>query len=299
MFGRGLATGMAIVALVAACGGGGGPAQTGGPGSTDDGGAVPTFNAGGGGGGGGGGNQVSGAKVRVFNAWSPDGGTGGSVDVYGDAFVGADSKALIAVPYGTLTDFFDPGVFDTEGDAMITFLPAGVKDQAKVLMNQSETLKAGDVLTIYLGTGSKNSDGTTGAFDQVYFHKVVDGGGANTPPPGKSMLIVTSSGLDAIMTSQADRTWYVGIGSGCEPGLGSGPGITTTVSPGATGAEYDIAPGSYTVAIYSEPSDQAGTCTGEPIAQAHLDAKANERAVFILYAPKDGQLTSQMIPLEP
>ena len=298
MNGQRAAAGLAIVAMLAiACGGG--AAVTNAPGATSDGGGGNATTAPGGGGGGGGGGQPTGAKVRIFNAWTPDGATTGSVDVYADSLVGSDSKPVITVPYGTLTDFFDPGTFDSAGDVTLTFLPAGVKDQAKVLMNQNETLKSGDVLTIYLGTGSKRDDGTYGSFDQVYFHQVLDGGGANTPPPGKALLIVTSSGLDGIMTSQADKTWDVGVGNGCEAGLGNGPGITTTVSPGATGAEYDLQPGSYTVGIYASASDQAGTCTGEPIAQAKLDAKANERAVFILYAPKDGALKSLMIPLEP
>ena len=289
---------MAVMAIVAAaCSGGvGGPAVTSGPGSTDDLGAgLPTLPGGGGGTGG----QPSGAKVRVFNAYTADGSGTGAIDVYGDSLVGSDSTPIATVPYGTLSEFFDPGVFDSDGNAFLTFLPAGVKDQDKVLMTQTETLHSSDVLTVYLGTGSQRADGTRGAFDQVYFHHPTGGGVANTPPPGKGLLIVTSAGLDEIMTSQADKTWYVGLGNGCDGGLGSGPGITTTVSPGATGAEYELTPGAVTVGIYAGPSDQIGTCTGEPIAQAQVEAKANVLDVFILYAPKDGQLKSMMIPLEP
>lgn len=297
MHGRRIAAGLAIVAMLAAACGGGGPSTTSAAGATDDAGAgLATFN---GGGGGGGGNQASGARVRVFNGYSPITSEPGAIEVYGDSFVGDDSKPVMSVPYGTLSGFFDPGVFDAEGDASLTFLPAGQKGQDKALMTQSETLHAGDVLTIYVGTGDKRDDGTFGVFDQVYFHHPTGNGGADTPPPGSGLLIVTSSGLDGLMTSAANQSWYVSYGNGCESGLGGGDGITVTVSPGQTGATYELPPGHVKVAIYARPSDQAAACTGEPIARAEVDAKAGTIDVLVLYAPKDGQLKAQMIPLEP
>ena len=287
---------MAIAALFAACSGGGPGATAGGPGATDAGagatipvGGIPD------------GNKPSGAKVRIVNTYYSGTGDPGAVDVYASFSPAAGDKPLITVPYGSVSDFFDPTVSDDAGDGVLAFYPAGVTGDGKDLITQQETFKSGDIWTVYITMGSKRDDGTYGGSTTVFEHHPSGNGVEATPDAGKGLLEVISSGLDNVFTSAASDSWYVGYGQGCEPGLGNtkGGGITTTVNPGQTGAGFDIDPGDHTVSIYSSASDQASDCSGTPIASQPVTARVGETDVLFLYASKDGQLKSLMVPLEP
>jgi hypothetical protein len=247
------------------------------------------------------GKKPSGAKVRVINAYAPVTGDPSSIDVYVTFDPKAGDKPLLSVPYGTMTDFFDPTVSDDQGDGVLAFFPAGVVGQGKDLITQQKTFTSGEALTIYVTTGDKKDDGSYGGSTIVFEHHPADAGAMATPDAGKGLLYVVSSGLDNVFTSAPAESWYVGYGSGCEPGLGNtkGNGITTTVDPGQTGAGFDIEPGSQTVSIYASPNDQAGTCTGTPIVTQPVTAKAGETDVLFLFAPKDKDLHSLLVPLEP
>src|SRR4051794_33105301 len=111
---------VAVGFLLAACGGaspGGGGAQTGGlptdkPDVTDDGAAA------------GPGGRPSGATVRIVNVYN-GGDKAASIDVYAAPWVSDGATPLLTVPYGTVTEFFDPTVADEAGDMFLSFYRHG------------------------------------------------------------------------------------------------------------------------------------------------------------------------------
>lgn len=278
---------------LAACGGSGLPGPTGGPASTDASGdfTFPPFQ--------GPTNRPSGARVRVFNAFSPVTSEPGAIDVYGASFVDETSTPLATVPYGTLSAFFDPTVMDEDGNGFLAFYPAGRRSSDDQLMSQSFTLHAGDIETVFITT-ARNFEGTFTGSTHVFDHHPAAGGLANTPRPGEGLLVVVSTGLDEVL-GDPDESWFISFGSGCEPGIGNEPGsgITTAVSPGQTGATYDISAGQHTVSVHAQAPDAAPTCSTPAIAEAQVEAKPDVTDVFFLYAPKAGDLRSIMVPLEP
>jgi hypothetical protein len=280
----------AVAVLIAACAGGL-PAL---PGSTDGGDGeftFPVFQ--------GPTNRPSGAQVRVFNAYSPVTSEPGAIDVYGESFVSDDSRPLVSVPYGTLSEFFDPGAMDDDGNAFVAFYPAGRKGSDDQLMSQSFTLQQGEVYTVFVTT-ARNFDDEFVASTHVFAHHPEPGGLASTPSPGNGLLTVVSTGLDEVL-AETDDQWFVSFGSGCEPGLGNEPGsgITSAVSPGQTGATFEIAPGAHTVTIHAQGPTEAPTCTTPSIADGQVEAKADTTDVMLLFAPKAGDLRSVIVPLEP
>ena len=66
--------------------------------------------------------RPSGAKLRIANLYRDASGKPTDLDIYGDVDA-ANAPKLISVPYGTITDFFDPGVQDDQGDADWTSIP--------------------------------------------------------------------------------------------------------------------------------------------------------------------------------
>ncbi len=245
-------------------------------------------------------NRPSGAQLRVVNLYTPVTSEPGAIDVYGEVFVDSSSSPIVSVPYGTVSAFVDPTAMDEDGNGFLTFMPAGVTDDASALMSKSETFKPGQIITIFLAT-SGLLDGGFGASSHYFGHHPEAGGLADTPAPGKGLLTVVSTGLDAILSDVSSQSWFVSFGNGCEPGLGNAPGSgsTSAVSPGQTGATYEIEPGQHTVTIHAHPSDQAPDCSTPPIAEAQVEAKSGVTDVLFLYAPKDGDLRSIMVPLEP
>ncbi|HEX8026008.1 MAG TPA: hypothetical protein VF484_07380, partial [Candidatus Limnocylindrales bacterium] len=136
------------------------------------------------------GNKPSGAKVRVINAYTPVTGDPGPVDVYAAFNPQAGDKPLITVPYGTMTEFFDPTASDDQGDGVLAFFPSGVVGQGKDLITQQETFTTGEVLTVYLTTGDQKDDGTYGGSTIVFEHHPADTGSMATPDAGKGLLYV-------------------------------------------------------------------------------------------------------------
>ncbi len=164
-------------------------------------------------------------------------------------------------------------------------------------MTQQETVKSGDVITIFLTTGDKLDSGGYGGLDQVFFNTPPADFGLATAPPGKGLLIVVSSGLDQTLASPDARDWYVSLGKGCDPGLDGGDGTTVTVSPGSSGATFALDPGSVTVTIHATSPDSQPDCGGSPIASATVTAKPGVTDVLFLYGT-DGDLHAEMVPLE-
>jgi hypothetical protein len=299
--GSALATSIVAAALLTGCSGGPAPAgETGSPG----GGGTQTAAPGGGDGGGGGlpaGHAASGAKVRVINTYVVPGATPGPIDVYAATWANDGDTPLVSVAYGQASDFFDPTVFDDgSGDAILSFYAAGITGNGKALITQTATLTGKEVITYYLTTGSQLDDGSWGGSIQVFFDRSTgDAGSVTTPPPGQALLTVVGTGLDHVLSDPEASSWYLSLGNGCEAGLGNGPGITVQVGPGQTAALFGVDPGQRTVTVHTASPTGGPDCSGAPVVTVPLDAAAGEAAVLFLYAPKDGDIRSLLVPLAP
>jgi len=185
---------VALVAiLLVACGGSGTP-PGGQPSPTAPGlggGSAPTFEPSGLFGGGGFVQPTlrpSAARFRVVNGYSSPPGGPSAVDVYGGYSAGEGHKPLISVPFGAISDWFDPGVFDDQGNAALAYYPAGKRSSDDELISKSETLKGTERVTVFITAGDETnpSGGRYGRLSMV-FEKGTDVAG-ESPEPGKAIL---------------------------------------------------------------------------------------------------------------
>ena len=65
----------------------------------------------------------------------------GPIDIYPDPWVDAGAKPLISIPYGTVSDYFDPTVADEQGDMFLSAYRSGETGNGNALADQTETLK--------------------------------------------------------------------------------------------------------------------------------------------------------------
>lgn len=248
--------------------------------------------------------RASGAKVRVFNAYVPlDGSTPGPIEIYSHAWATAADEPLISVPYGTLSEFFDPGVYDERGDTFIAVYWAGTSGDENSLISKSETLKTGDVIT-YLVTPSSNkqNSGRRYATLQSFAHGEVElPFGADTPTAGKAILVVDSVGVEAVLSEPNRSSFYFSLGDGCAKAAGDSEFFLTAVGP-ATSGTYVLDPGAYNASIHEQLQSDEGdapNCDGDPIAgDIALDLSADQAALLFLYAPEDRDFKTAFIPLD-
>lgn len=197
--------------------------------------------------------RPSGAKFRVLNAYAPLNGDPGPVDVYAGFSVDAADKPLVTVPYGEISDWFDPGVMDEQGDANVLFYPAGKKEDDDQIMSKSETLKGTERVTAFLSSGSSvmDSGARFGQVEMIFENATTFP--LDTPAPGKAVLIVDAIGLDNTL-SEKDRFWFASTGTGCLEGvagsIGNGP---QPVAPGSR-SSLAVEPGSVKVSLHEYPA---------------------------------------------
>jgi hypothetical protein len=294
--GSALAATIVAAGLLAGCSGGPAPAGvTGTPGGGGDRTTAP------GGAGLPAGHAASGAKVRVINTYVAPGAAPGPIDVYASSWANAGDTPLRSVPYGQASEFFDPTVFDDgSGNMILSFYASGVTGNGKALVTQTATLTGNEVITYYLTTGSQLDDGSWGGSVQAFFDRPgADDGSITTPPPGQALLTVVGTGLDKVLADPEASSWFLSLGNGCEAGLGSDSGVTVEVGPGQTGALFGVDAGNQTVTIHTASPTSGPDCSGTPVATAAFDASAGQSAVLFLYAPKDGDIRSMLVPLQP
>lgn len=298
---RSLAALTLVAVAIAACGGptgneGGGPTKA--P-------AAPTGaggGVGGGTGGGTGGGLPSHAKVRLVNAYVPLNGDPGPVDVYPQPFVLDGAKPLITVPYGTVSDWFDPTVADEQGDMFLSVYWQGTTGNGNALMSQTETLKGGEMITFFLATASSTQDGGRryGSMQAFFGHPTGDDFGQPTPGSGKGLLIVDTVGADQVLSDAATHSWDFSLGSGCQKAIGDDQYTLTAIGPGSA-ATYELDPGSYTGSVHSYVSDSqdARDCANAPlVGNIPVSVVAGETTVLFVHAAKDGDIRTLSVRLE-
>ena len=247
------------------------------------------------------GQRPSGAKVRIVNAYTPLNGDPGPIDVYAAPWASAGDKPLLSVPYGTVSDYFDPTVADDAGDMFLSMYWAGTTGNGNELVSQTETLKGGEVITFIVATGDTTQDsGRRFGSTQVFFQAASGGTfGQSTPAPGKALLIVDTNGVDQVLSSPDKATWFFSAGTGCTKGIDDDANTLTGAGPGSAGT-YQLDPGRYTGSIhaYANDSSDVPTCDNPALLGGiPITAVADQTAILLIYAPKDGDLRSLFIPL--
>jgi hypothetical protein len=294
--------------FVAGCGGGG-AAATNQPVASQgqpSGGAVPTL-AGGqpastdvtaspGGNGQPGSIRASGAKIRVVNLYNDGSAAPGPIDVYGD--FQANGAPLMSVAYGTASDWFDPGILDDQRNAEITFFPAGKHTQADLLIDQGETLKGTERITMIVGTGdSKKADGTSFGQLEVEFENSTLNP-LPTPHANQSLVEVDALSLDTwpgAGSTAPDGYMYLSVGAGCLKNVGNEDDNTVGVQPLSAhrgSAQFSIPAGAQKLSLH--PSD---ACTDtSPYPSIAVDIAAGQSARLLLYSANGKDLNTLVVP---
>ena len=248
------------------------------------------------------GNRPSGAKVRIVNAYAPLDGDPGPIDVYAAPWASDGDTPLLSVPYGTVSEYFDPTVSDDAGDMFLSMYWAGTKGNGNELVSQTETLKGGEVITFIVATGDSTQDsgrrfGSIQAFFQTASGEAF---GQSTPAPGKALLLVDTNGTENVLTAPDSTAWYFSAGTGCTKAINDDTNTLSGVGPGG-GSTYQLDPGSYTGSIHAYASDDTTipTCDNPAlVGNLAIKAVADQTAILLVYAPKDGDLRTLLIPLD-
>jgi hypothetical protein len=295
---------IAACILVAGCSSGGSAPTGAGPGSGAPGGAEPSSSTGvpaasfqqpaG--------HRPSGAKVRIVNAYTPLNGDPGPIDIYAAPWAAEGDTPLLSIPYGTASAYFDPTVADDAGDMFLSMYWAGTQGNGSELISQTETLKGGEVITFIVTTGDSMQDsGRRFGAIQSFFQKASgDTFGQATPAPGKALLVVDTNGIDQVIAAPDKATWFFSAGTGCTKGITDDANTLTGAGPGSAGT-YQLDPGAYTGSIHAYAKDDSSvpTCDNPAIlGNLAIQVAADQTAILLIYAPKDGDLRSLFIPLD-
>jgi hypothetical protein len=303
---------VAIVMAVAACGGGGSTTATQAPGATSgpatagpnttsgpvasandtaspeqttEGGPVTSL-------------RPSGAQLRIVNLYRDASGKGTDLDIYGD-FDATHAPKLITVPYGTVSAFFDPGALDDQGDADWTFYPAGKTTRDDQIGGQTETLKAGDRITMAIGDGdNKSPNGTQLGRWKTFFETDANNPLPTPPTSTDAELMVDGVGLTA-MPGSTETFVYVGVDGTCLPG--SDQGIPAGGQPWGPESQqnYIYPAGSHAVSVHFAGANGNPDCKAtSPYPDTTVDLKAGERAFLFYFTSDDKTLKSLLVPVQ-
>ena len=285
-------------ALLAACGGGGSPKASGStaPGTTT--GATPTTAATAGGGTGNcyttPGTQK--ARVRFVNLFTNTTYPKGSITVWQG--YGADDgcgKKLATVPYGTASDYIDVTAADKDGNWTATAYVGSSTARDHQIINQSETWKGGEQVTIVFQPGDPTSGQPPNSGDvQAFFEKdSASDSSAIKPVAGKAVLAVAATAVEYVDKAGA---WVAGITGQPKCLLGPGDTESTRTNIGGTSLiPYAVAPGTVNLGLF--PSNP-GVCTGTPaIGPATVNATAGSRTLVLAYGPDKQSIKLLVLPV--
>ena len=241
--------------------------------------------------------RPSGAQVRVANLYRSIGSTGapGAIDVYGD--YGADGTPLAIVPYGTISDWFDPGILDDARNAEMTFYPHGAQGSDSEIASQGETLKGTERITIVMtASDNKNASGQSfGMWQMVFETSTVNP--LPTPPADQAEVLLVTLALPEIPGVTADYV-YMGAGGDCLRSVGGGDGpqpiaanrVTTGLMP------FVIPTGPHTLTFHLDAAD----CRGKGVLDdIPVQLAAGQRTFVLLYSPDGSVVRSLLVPVEP
>jgi hypothetical protein len=287
--------------LLAACGGGGSDKPSTAP-STNGGSNTSTTASSDGGGNGKcyttPGSQT--AKVRFVNLYTNDTYPQSDIDVY-EGFGAKDAcgEKLATVPYGEASDYIEVHALDESGNWSVTSYVAGSSDDDHQIINQSETWKGGEQVTIVYAAGDPDF-GTTEAngSDQAFFENDPEEGSSSIKAvPGKAVVAIAAQSLQYIVP---DDAWKAGVAgtAGCLLGPDDTENSSTNIG-GTSLLEYPVAPGSLELALYKVNPTASINCTGTPaIGPVTFDAADGSRTLVLAYGPDAQTLKLLVLPVD-
>ena len=294
---------LVIALTLAACGGGStapsgpastdtgvDPAATVDPGATDPGSAAPGGNSGFGG-------QPSGAKVRVFNAYADPVGTGVGLDLYPVPYIDEATTPLLSVPYGELSPVFDPLKSDDAGNSWLTAYASGEFGNGNEVMGVTNTLTGTEVITYLVARGTgEMGNGRAGSISEGVYDPTAGGSSRTPPPAGKGRVLISATGLDQVITD--DVSWSVSFGDGCTLGPDDTDYASQIMTPGASGAVYELKPGTYTMSLHTYVSGgEIPTCTDKSVFDVQVPVEDGKVVQVFLWATTPDALQAAVIPL--
>jgi hypothetical protein len=295
---------LALAVSLAACGGGSaatsGPASAGvstAPNSTADAVATDAPSSAASAGTSGFDGQPSGAKVRVFNAYMDPVGTGVGLDLFPVAYTTEATKPLLSVPYGTLSPVFDPLKSDDAGDSSLSGYVSGEFGNGNNVLDVSNTLKGTEVILYLVARGSgQMGNGRAGAASESVYDPTAGGSSRTPPPAGKGRVLISATGLE--QTIKTDVSWNVSFGDGCTLGPDDTDYASQLVSPGTTGAIYELKPGTYTMSLHTYVSGgEIPTCKDKSVFDVKVPVEDGKVVQVFLWATKPDALQAAVIPL--
>jgi hypothetical protein len=288
--------------LLAACGGDDDDSKAGA--TSGGGGTTTSIDLGGGGGGNGDcftdpGDQT--ARVRFVNLYTNKTYAKGDIDVY-QGF-GADDpcgKKLTTVAFGDASDYIDVKASDESGNWGATAYAGGGTDDDHKIINQSETWKGGEQVTIIFFAGDPSSCSDcppSSGSDQAFFEVNPDDSGntALSTVPEKAVIGINASALQYAIPDGAWATGADGV-TGCLKAVGDTDGTATNVG-GTSLVPYPVAPGTINVALY--PTEPTRNCDGSPeIGPASVDASNGSRTLVFAFGTGAGDADLLVLPVD-
>lgn len=245
--------------------------------------------------------RASGAMVRVVNLYNGGANGPGPIDVYG--YFKATGTPLITVPYGTVTNWFDPGILDDQRNATLTFLPAGKTGTDDEIRWKGQTLKGGERITMVVAKNENtNSSGGLIKSSDGLLSVTFENGTAYplpTPPAGQSVLIVNNVALQALHKFPGtDQTFlFIATGKDCLPTIDSdplnGPGPQPISSWGGN-SSFAMPAGSQSVSFHLAPLN----CSGKSLfPEIPVQLAAGRQTFLFLYSPDGKALKNLVVPV--
>ena len=244
--------------------------------------------------------RASGAVVRVVNLYNGGANGPGPIDVYGD--FKATGTPLITVPYGTVTNWFDPGILDDQRNATVTFLPAGKTGTDDEIRWKGDTLNGGERITMVVAKNENtNSSGGLIKSSPGLLSVTYDNGTTYplpTPPAGQSVLIVNNVALQAAhkFPGTNEPNLFIATGKDCLPTIDSDPlNGPQPISAWAT-SSFAMPAGSQSVSFHLVNADM--NCSGKSVfPEIPVQLAAGSQTFLFLYSPDGKVLKNLVVPV--
>jgi hypothetical protein len=241
-------------------------------------------------------NRPSGAHVRIVNAYAPAEGMRGTLEVYPASLWSEGDKPLVTIPYGQASSLFDPTVADESGNMFLAAYLGGSTPKATPVSSWTATLKGGEQITYFLTSSEEPGIGRPTASLHTYEHEIR--GDQPRPGPGKGLLIVQGAALYQGLPEGPQPLFYLSVGAACAKSYHEETPGQTPVQQGS-GPEYELDPGDYTVSIHPESGTEfPPKCGSSPVVgNIPVRVTAGERSILFIFAPRNRQFATLLVPL--
>jgi hypothetical protein len=238
------------------------------------------------------------AKVRFVNLFTNSTYPQGDIDVWqGYGATDGCGEKLATVKYGEASDYIDVTAADQDGNWSASAYLPGFADEDHQIINQTETWKGGEQVTIVFSQGDPESgqppvSGSVQAFFE-HDNEATTDSGAIQPVAGKAVLAIAATSLQYVVK---DGAWVPGLAGQTKCLLGVGDTENTRTNIGGTSLViYPVAPGSLDLGLF--PS-QPGTCTGTAaIGPVTIDGAADSRTLVLVHGTDAQNLKMLVLPV--